>query len=106
MLIASRSFYRHAVRSTVIVFRLTDPPQLDMEMAFANGKGVMHRIEDLIAALWYWRSRNWPGSSPELRKPFLRMTYDEAMKKHGVDKPDLRIKDLVRLFVCFKMRIY
>jgi len=84
---------------------LTDPSQLDIEMAFANGKTVMRRMERLITELWRWRSKHWPGSSPELRKPFLRMTYDEAMEKHGVDKPDLRIRDLVRLFF-FKMRNY
>lgn len=72
--------------------------KLDMEMAFTNADGVMKRMESFIVDMWKLRQKLWAGSEREIPSaPFIRMTYDNAMRFHGVDKPDLRIKDLVGL---------
>lgn len=72
--------------------------QLDMEMAFTNADGVMKRMESFIVDMWKLRQKLWAGSDKDVpTAPFMRMTYDNAMRFHGVDKPDLRIKDLVCL---------
>lgn len=70
--------------------------QIDLEMAWADGEDVMLRVERFIKDLWEKFAQ--PGTAIASALPnsaFLRMTYDEAMSKHGSDKPDLRIKDLV-----------
>ncbi|KAF2007171.1 hypothetical protein P154DRAFT_479822 [Amniculicola lignicola CBS 123094] len=58
--------------------------QLDVEMAFAAEEDVMSDMEGLLRKLW--------RSCLDLTLPevFRRMTYQEAMAKYGVDKPDLR----------------
>ena len=65
--------------------------QIDLEMAWANGEQVMQRVERFMRALWeeFTGSGTLQSSLPD--SPFVRMTYDEAMSKHGSDKPDLRI---------------
>lgn len=70
--------------------------QIDLEMAFTDGEGVMRRVEKLIKSIYEKFAR--PGTtieSPLPDAPFIRITYDKAMSKHGSDKPDLRIKGLV-----------
>lgn len=74
--------------------------KLDMEMAFTNADGVMKRMESFIVDMWKLRQKLWAGSDRDIPSaPFMRMTYDNAMRFHGVDKPDLRIKDLVGLSI-------
>ncbi|CAG8981285.1 hypothetical protein HYALB_00003883 [Hymenoscyphus albidus] len=69
--------------------------QIDLEMAWTDGEGVMQRVERFIKSL-YGRFAEPETILPPLSEdPFLRMTYDEAMSKHGSDKPDLRIPGLI-----------
>ena len=65
--------------------------QIDLEMAWADGEAVMQRVEQFIKALWGEFTGRGTITSPLHDTPFTRMTYDEAMSKHGSDKPDLRI---------------
>jgi len=58
--------------------------QIDVEMSFVVEEDVQHTMEGLIAQIW----RDTIGV--EIPRPFLRMSYDEAMAKYGVDKPDVR----------------
>ncbi|KAK3076680.1 hypothetical protein LTS18_012352, partial [Coniosporium uncinatum] len=60
--------------------------QLDIEMAFATGEQVMACIEKLLRRLWLEQLQ-----VSDLPSAFPRMTYQEAMAKYGVDKPDLRL---------------
>ncbi|MBM7461144.1 aspartate--tRNA ligase [Rhodococcus coprophilus] len=57
--------------------------QLDIEMAFVTQDDVMLLAEDVLEALW--RLVGY-----ELETPIPRMTYAEAMRRFGSDKPDLR----------------
>ncbi len=59
--------------------------QLDIEMTFVNESDVQSMIESLMCKIFS------EVKGIELKKPFLRMTYDEAMSRFGSDKPDLRI---------------
>ena len=58
--------------------------QLDMEMAFVGQEEVMETIEAAVKKLWK------DAKGIELNEPFPQLTYDEAMKFYGSDKPDLR----------------
>ncbi len=58
--------------------------QIDIEMSFVNEDMVMHMAEGLMARVL----RDVFGK--DLVLPFPRMTYDEAMRSYGVDKPDTR----------------
>lgn len=72
--------------------------QIDLEMAFEDGKGVMHSVERLIKDLYGNLAKDANNRTSRLPSgAFLRMKYAEAMGKHGSDKPDLRIPHLVRL---------
>ncbi|MBH0122607.1 aspartate--tRNA ligase [Rhodococcus sp. CX] len=57
--------------------------QLDVEMAFVTQEDVILLAEEILHALW--RLVDF-----ELRTPIPRMTYAEAMRRFGSDKPDLR----------------
>jgi aspartyl-tRNA synthetase len=57
--------------------------QLDVEMSFANQEMVYRVIEGMFTSVL--RLIN-----VELPNPFPRMTYAEAMRRYGSDKPDLR----------------
>jgi len=59
--------------------------QLDMEFAFVTERDVQDFVEAMIRHVF----REVQGV--ELADPFPRMTYAEAMRRFGSDKPDLRI---------------
>jgi aspartyl-tRNA synthetase len=57
--------------------------QLDLEMSFVNADDVIGVAEEVLAALWKL-------IGVELSLPLPRISYDEAMRRFGSDKPDLR----------------
>ncbi|BBY16349.1 aspartate--tRNA ligase [Mycolicibacterium litorale] len=57
--------------------------QLDMEMSFVDADDVMAVSEEVLAALWALIGHDLPT-------PLPRITYAEAMRRFGSDKPDLR----------------
>ncbi|HEX8317321.1 aspartate--tRNA ligase [Longimicrobium sp.] len=59
--------------------------QIDAEMAFVDEEDVFRVGEGLMAAVFA------AVAGVELETPFPRMTYAEAMRRYGTDKPDLRI---------------
>jgi aspartyl-tRNA synthetase len=59
--------------------------QLDMEFAFVRERDVQDFVEDMIRRVL----REVDGI--ELAESFPRITYAEAMRRYGSDKPDLRI---------------
>ena len=59
--------------------------QIDLEMSFPQQEQIFEVIEPLIAA--GLRS----GRDSTSQTPFPRLTYAEAMRSYGSDKPDLRM---------------
>ena len=57
--------------------------QLDIEMSFANEEMVFRTMEGVMADVFSL-------VDADFEVPFPRMTYAEAMRRFGVDKPDLR----------------
>jgi aspartyl-tRNA synthetase len=65
--------------------RVAEHTQLDVEMAFAEREDVMSLIEDL-----YTKVIERFSPKPLAQKPWPRLTFAEAMRRYGSDKPDLR----------------
>jgi aspartyl-tRNA synthetase len=59
--------------------------QLDIETSFLNEEEIMTMMEEMIRQLFA------QVLEVALPNPFPRMTYAEAMRRYGSDKPDLRI---------------
>ena len=57
--------------------------QLDVEMSFVDPDDVMAVSEEVLVALWALIGYDLPT-------PIPRITYAEAMRRFGSDKPDLR----------------
>src|ERR1700761_5741394 len=57
--------------------------QLDMEMSFVDADDVLAVSEEILAALWALVDYDLPT-------PIPRITYADAMRRFGSDKPDLR----------------
>ena len=58
--------------------------QIDMELSFSNEEEIITLVEDMITTLFQ------AVGQVQLRPPFQRMTYDEAMRRYGTDRPDTR----------------
>ncbi|MDZ7798092.1 MAG: aspartate--tRNA ligase [Patescibacteria group bacterium] len=73
--------------------------QLDLEMAFTSDKKIMELTENLMTEL----VKSVCPKKKIAKKPFPILTYEEAMKKHQSDKPDLREnkKDKDNLAFCW-----
>jgi aspartyl-tRNA synthetase len=59
--------------------------QLDIEMSFVDEEDIMSAMESLIRRLFK------EAINVELPAAFPRMSWEEAMRRFGSDKPDLRI---------------
>ncbi|MBF4553538.1 aspartate--tRNA ligase [Corynebacterium suicordis] len=57
--------------------------QLDVEMSFVDQEDVIKLAEEIIVAVW-------AEAGYTINTPISRMTYAEAMRLYGSDKPDLR----------------
>ncbi|MFR9750222.1 aspartate--tRNA ligase [Nocardia sp. 004] len=57
--------------------------QLDIEMSFVRQEDVIGLAEEILVALWQLIGY-------EIPTPIPHMTYAEAMRRFGTDKPDLR----------------
>lgn len=57
--------------------------QLDVEMSFVTQDDVILLAEEILAALWKLVGH-------DITSPIARITYADAMRRYGSDKPDLR----------------
>jgi len=64
--------------------RVQEITQLDVEMSFPDREELFALIERMFAAIWQ------ECLGVEIPTPFPRMTYEEADRRFGADKPDTR----------------
>jgi aspartyl-tRNA synthetase len=64
--------------------------QIDLEMSFPQQETVFNVVEGFLAAAFKVSGVNLQGSFP-------RMTYDQAIRLYGSDKPDLRLPAMVEV---------
>ena len=57
--------------------------QIDIEMSFVEQEDIINMMEGLIV-------ETFKQAGVEVKPPFRRMTYKEAMENYGSDRPDLR----------------
>jgi len=58
--------------------------QIDCEMSFIEQEDILNVFEGLMKELFH------SVKGIDFKEPFLRMTWNDAMKYYGSDKPDLR----------------
>jgi len=68
--------------------------QIDLEMSYPQRETVWAVVEGML-------QRMWQAAGVEIATPFPRMSYDDAMKAFGIDKPDLRLPPMVTVNECF-----
>jgi aspartyl-tRNA synthetase len=77
--------------------------QVDVEMSFPSEEEIFELIESLYA-------RIFPMVGIEPALPFPRLTYEEAMRRFGTDRPDLRfgleISDLTEVVRHSDFRVF
>jgi aspartyl-tRNA synthetase len=78
--------------------------QLDLEMSFVQPEDVMQVIEGMIGLLF----KELKGI--EIKRPFAKLTYEEAMNRFGSDKPDMRfgleLKDFTDALRNCQMKVF
>ena len=58
--------------------------QIDLEMSYPQPERVWEVVEEFLKAAF-------KTAGHEIQTPFVRMTYDEAIRRYGSDKPDMRL---------------
>ena len=76
--------------------RITELTQIDLEASFVEREDILSLVEGLLKEIF----RATRGI--EIETPFLRLSYQAAMDRFGIDKPDMRfameLVDLSRVF--------
>ncbi len=68
--------------------------QIDLEMSFPQAERVWEVVEGFLVAAFR-------AAGKEIKTPFPRMDYDEAIRLYGIDKPDLRLPPFTDVRDCF-----
>src|SRR6185503_11430374 len=58
--------------------------QIDLEMSFPQPDRVYEVVESFLKAAF-------KAAGIDLPTPFVRMSYDQAIRQYGIDKPDMRL---------------
>jgi aspartyl-tRNA synthetase len=58
--------------------------QIDLEMSYPQQERVWEVVEGFLTAAF-------KAGGYEIKTPFPRMSYDEAIRRYGTDKPDMRL---------------
>ena len=62
--------------------------QIDLETTFPKQETIFRIVEGFLTAAF-------ATAGVTLSAPFVQMTYDEAIRRYGIDKPDMRLPALV-----------
>jgi aspartyl-tRNA synthetase len=68
--------------------------QIDLEMSYPQPERVWEVVEGFLAAAFQ-------AAGHDIKTPFPRMDYDEAIRLYGIDKPDLRLPAFTDVRECF-----
>ena len=68
--------------------------QIDLEMSYPQPERVWEVVEGFLTAAFQ-------AAGNEIKTPFPRMDYDEAIRLYGSDKPDLRLPAFTDVRDCF-----
>ncbi len=68
--------------------------QIDLEMSFPQPDRVFEVVESFLKAAF-------KAAGIDLPAPFVRMTYDQAIRQYGIDKPDMRLPAMVDIRAAF-----
>ena len=68
--------------------------QIDLEMSYPQAERVWEAVEGFLTAAFR-------AAGHEIKTPFPRMDYDEAIRLYGIDKPDLRLPAFTDVRDCF-----
>jgi aspartyl-tRNA synthetase len=68
--------------------------QIDLEMSYPQAERVWEVVEGFLTAAF-------AAAGSEIKTPFPRMDYDEAIRLYGIDKPDLRLPAFTDVRECF-----
>jgi aspartyl-tRNA synthetase len=71
--------------------RQPDFTQIDLELTFPQMATIFATAEGFLRAAFNAAGITLPDA------PFLQMTYDQAITKYGIDKPDMRLPAMVDL---------
>jgi aspartyl-tRNA synthetase len=62
--------------------------QIDLEMSYPQTESVWAVVEGFLTAAF-------KAAGHEIKAPFPRMSYDDAIRRYGNDKPDMRLPAMV-----------
>ncbi|MDE1176909.1 MAG: aspartate--tRNA ligase [Edaphobacter sp.] len=65
--------------------------QIDLEMTFPQQEMIFRTVEGFLSAAFKTAGITLPSG------PFLQMSYDDAIRRYGIDKPDMRLPAMVEL---------
>jgi aspartyl-tRNA synthetase len=68
--------------------------QIDLEMSYPQPERVWEVVEEFLKAAF-------KTAGHEIKTPFVRMTYDEAIRLYGSDKPDMRLPAMTDVRAAF-----
>jgi aspartyl-tRNA synthetase len=68
--------------------------QIDLEMSYPQSERVWEVVEGFLTAAFR-------AAGFAITTPFPRMDYDEAIRRYGIDKPDLRLPPFTDVRDCF-----
>ena len=68
--------------------------QIDLEMSYPQPERVWETVEGFLTAAF-------KAAGHQIKTPFPRMDYDDAIRQYGVDKPDLRLPAFTDVRDCF-----
>ena len=68
--------------------------QIDLEMTYPQADRVWEVVEGFLTA-------SFKAAGHDIKTPFPRMDYDDAIRLYGIDKPDMRLPALTDVRDCF-----